>query len=152
MGRFSSICLAGSLILCCAVPRFAQDKEKTVRARQAAMKQQGRDLGVVRNYFQGKADQAAAIAAVEDAQKSVATLPPLFPPGTGIGQISIKTRAKPDLWRQQDKFAADHKTVLGQLAELETAIKAGDKSKVEAVFKKIGACQACHNDFRATGD
>ena len=152
MRRFNSICLAGLFLLGFAVPALAQDKEKAVQERQAAMKQQGRDLGVVRNYFQGKADQAAAVAAIEDAQKSVAALPPLFPPGTGIGQISLKTRAKPEIWQQQDKFAADQKTVLGQLAELETAVKAGDKTKVEAVFKEIGACKACHDDFRAKGD
>jgi cytochrome c556 len=152
MRRFNSICLAALLSLCFAVPGLAQDKEKAVKERQAAMKQQGRDLVVVRNYFQGKADQAAAVAAIDAAQKSVAAVPDLFPPGTGIGQISVKNRAKPEIWQQQDKFAADQKTVLGQLAQLEVAVKAGDKTKVEAVFKDIGFCKACHNDFRAKED
>ena len=49
-------------------------------------------------------------------QKSVAKVPEWFPPGTGIGEVSVKTRAKPEIWQQKDKFLADQKTVQGQLA------------------------------------
>ena len=50
----------------------AQDKEKIIAERQEAMKQQGREMVAVRNYFQDKGDQAAALAAwmiVDDAVK-----------------------------------------------------------------------------------
>ena len=146
------LCLGGLLLIGSGVAVLAQDKEKVIAERQDAMKGQGRNLGVVRNYAQGKADQAAALAAVDAAKKSVEHAVTLFPPGTGIGQVSAKTRAKPEIWEQHDKFVADEKTVLGQLDELAAAVKSGDTAKVEVVFNEIGACKACHNDFRAKGD
>jgi cytochrome c556 len=126
----------------------SQDKDKIVTERQEAMKQQGRELVAVRNYFQGKGEQAAAISAMEAVQKSVAKVPEWFPPGTGVGQVAVKTRAKPEIWQQHDKFLADQKTVLAQLATLEAAVKSGDKARIETVFNEIKFCDACHSTFR----
>ena len=41
---------------------WAQDKDKIVADRQETMKQQGREMVAVRNYFQGKGEEAAATA------------------------------------------------------------------------------------------
>jgi cytochrome c556 len=128
---------------------LSQDKDKIVTERQEAMKQQGRQMVAVRNYFQDKGDQASAISAMEDLQKSVPKIPDWFPPGTGVGEVPVKTMAKPEIWREHDKFVAADKTVLGQLATLEAAVKSGDKPKIEVVFKEIGFCKACHDPFRA---
>ena len=127
----------------------AQDKDRIVTERQEAMKQQGREMVAVRNYFQDKGDQAAAIAAMDALQKSVPKVPDWFPPGTGTGEVPVKTRAKPEIWREHDKFLAADKTVIGQIATLDAAVKSGDKSKVEAAFKEVGFCSACHDAFRA---
>ena len=126
----------------------AQDKDKIITERQEAMKQQGREMVAVRNYIQDKGDQAAAIAAVDALQKSVPKVPDWFPSGTGVGEVPIKTRAKPEIWREHDKFLAADKTVIGQIATLDAAIKSGDKPRIEAVFKEIGFCSACHDTFR----
>jgi cytochrome c556 len=133
-----------------ADPAQSQDKDKIVTERQEAMKQQGRQMVAVRNYFQDKGDQASAISAMEALQKSVPLVPDWFPPGTGIGEVPVKTRAKPEIWREHDKFVAVavNKTVIGQLAMLEAAVKSGDKPKMEAVFKEVGFCSACHDTFR----
>lgn len=147
-----SLGLAGLLLLSSGLAALAQDKEKVIAERQEAMKGQGRDLVVVRNYVRGEADQAAALAAVDAAKKSVERLPPLFPPGTGIGQVKVKTHAKPEIWQQHDKFVADYKTVLGQLDQLAAAVKTGDKAKVKTVFDEIKYCDACHATFRAKLD
>ncbi len=127
----------------------AQDKDRIVTERQEAMKQQGREMLAVRNYFQEKGDQAAAIAAVDSLQKSLPKVPDWFPAGTGIGEVPMKTRAKPEIWQEHDKFLAADKTVIGQIATLDAAVKSGDKPRVEAVFKEIGICSACHDTFRA---
>src|SRR4051812_2360969 len=128
---------------------WAQDKEKIVTDRQETMKQQGWEMVAVRNYFQGKGDEAAATAAIEALNKSLPKVPDLFPPGTGIGEVSAKTRAKPEIWKEHDKFLAADKTVIGQIAQLDAAVKGGDKAKMEAVFKEIDFCSSCHNTFRA---
>jgi cytochrome c556 len=128
---------------------LSQDKEKIVTERQDLMKQQGREWVVVRNYLQGKAEQAQAIAAVGALQKSLPTVVKYFPPGTGIGEVPIKTRAKPEIWQEHDKFLAADKTVAGQVAALEAALKGGDKEKIEAAFKELDGCNGCHKEFRA---
>src|SRR5216683_4284777 len=121
----------------------AQDKDRIVTERQEAMKQQGREMVAVRNYFQDKGDQAAAIAALDSLQKSLPKVVDWFPAGTGIGEVPIKTRAKPEIWQQHDKFLAADKTVVGQISTLDAAVKSGDKPRIEAVFKEIGICSAC---------
>jgi cytochrome c556 len=128
---------------------WSQDKDKIVNDRQELMKQQGRQLVAVRNYFQDKGDQATATAAIDALMKSVPKVPDSFPPGTGIGEVSVKTRAKPEIWKEHDKFLAADKTVVGQIAQLDTAVKGGDKAKIEAVFKEINFCNGCHDTFRA---
>jgi cytochrome c556 len=127
----------------------AQDKDRIVTERQEAMKQQGREMVAVRNYFQDKGDQAAAIAAMDSLQKSVPKVPDWFPAGTGIGEVPLKTRAKPEIWQEHDKFLTADKTVIGQIATLDAAVKSGDKPRIEAVFKEVGSCSACHDTFRA---
>jgi cytochrome c556 len=127
----------------------AQDKDKIVTERQESMKQQGRDMVAVRNYFQDKGEQAAATAAIESLTKSVAKVSDWFPPGTGSGDVTVKTKAKPEIWSEHDKFLAADKTVIGQIATLDAAVKSGDKTKVEALFKEINYCSSCHDTFRA---
>ena len=129
---------------------LSQDKDKAISERQEAMKQQGREMVAVRNYAEGKGDQAAATAAIDALTKSIPKVPDWFPPGTGIGDVTVKTRAKPEIWKEHDKFLAADKTVAGQIASLDAAVKGGDKTKVAALFKEIGFCAGCHDTFRAT--
>jgi cytochrome c556 len=130
----------------------AADKEQVIKDRQAAMKEQGRQVVVIRNYAEGKADQAAALAAVDSLTKSLPTVPNLFPPGTDGPTPDGKWAAKPEIWTQHDKFLAAVKQVSEQVAAIGTAVKAGDKAKVEADFKELGFCKGCHDTFRAKLD
>ena len=127
----------------------SQDKEKIVAERQELMKQQGRELVAVRNFFQGKGEQAAATAGVEALKKSLPTVVNYFPPGTGPGEVTAKTRAKPEVWKEHDKFVAADKQVAAQIATLDEAVKSGDKQRIETVFNEIKFCDACHATFRA---
>jgi cytochrome c556 len=143
---------AGVALLACTGLASAQDKDKIVTDRQDYMKQQGRQLVVIRNYAQGKTDQQAALAAIDSLTKSVANVPTLFPAGTGIGEVSVKTHARPEIWSEHDKFLAAQKTVAGQIADLGAAVKGGDTAKAEALVKQIAFCESCHVTFRAKLD
>ena len=127
----------------------AQDKEKIIAERQKLMKDQGRDWVVVRNYGEGKADQAAALSAVESLSKSVPTVPNYFPPGTEGPAPEGKWATKPEVWSEHDKFLAAVKKVGDQVAVLDAALRGGDKTKVDAAFKDLNICNACHETFRA---
>src|SRR5260370_42140728 len=116
---------------------LAEDKDKIVPDREEAMKQQGRDMVAVRNYFQDKGDQAAATTALASLQKSVPKVVEWFPPGTATGQVGVKSRAQPEIWTQHDKFVAANKKVGEQIAQLDAVVKSGAKAKTEALFKEI---------------
>ena len=128
---------------------LAVDKDQVLKDRQAAMKEQGRQLIVVRNYLEDKADQAAALAALDSLTKSVPTVPNLFPPGTEGEAPEGKWGSKPEIWSEHDKFLAATKKVGDQIAALNVAVKSGDKAKAQATFKDIGFCSGCHDTFRA---
>ena len=128
---------------------LAADKDQVIKDRQALMKDQGRQWLVVRNYIQGKADQAAAISAVESLTKSVPKVPDYFPPGTGGPSPGGKWGTKPEIWSEHDKFLAADKKVADQVATLDAAVKSGDKAKVAAAFKDLDICSGCHQTFRA---
>lgn len=127
---------------------WAQDAAAIITKRQEAMKEQGRQAVVIRNYTEGKADQAAALAAVDSLTKSLPTVPNLFPPGTGGPTPDGKWATKPEVWSQRDKFLAAVKQVSDQVAAIGVAIKADDKTKVAADFKELGFCKGCHDTFR----
>ncbi len=128
---------------------LAQDKDKIIADRQNLMKDQGRQWLVVRNYVEGKADQAAALSAVESLTKSIPTVPNYFPPGTEGPAPDGKWATKPEVWSEHDKFLAAVKKVGDQVAVLDVALRGGDKAKVEAAFKDLNICNACHETFRA---
>jgi cytochrome c556 len=128
---------------------LAADKEQVIKDRQAFMKDQGRQWLVIRNYTQGKADQAAALSALASLTKSVPKVLDQFPPDTGGPAPGGKWGTKPEVWSEHDKFLAADRKVADQVAALDAAVKSGDKAKVAAAFKDLNVCAACHQDFRA---
>ena len=143
----TAVLICGSIAIGISAP--AQDKNKIIADRQTLMKDQGREWLVVRNYLEGKADQAAALSAVESLSKSVPTVPNYFPPGTEGPSPDGKYAPKPEVWSEHDKFLAAVKKVGDQVAVLDAALRGGDKVKVEAAFKDLNICSACHETFRA---
>lgn len=128
---------------------FAADKEQVIKDRQDLMKQQGRQWLIVRNYIEGKADQAAAISALEALTKSIPKVPDYFPAGTEGANPDGKWGPKPEVWSEPDQFLAADKKVAGQVAALDVAVKSGDKTRVAAAFKDLDGCSGCHKTFRA---
>jgi cytochrome c556 len=127
---------------------MAQTREEIIKQRADLMHHQFHDWLVVRNYLQGKADQAAVIAAVDGLAKSVPTVPKYFPPGTEGPGPSGKYAPAPEVWTKHDKFLAADKKVGEQVAVLGAAIKSGDQAKAAAAFKELNACNACHHTFQ----
>lgn len=152
MGTAASASALGAALILGAVystAALAADKEQVIKDRQTFMKDQGRQWLIVRNYVQGKADQAAAISAVESLTKSVPKVRDYFPPDTGGPAPGGKWGTKPEIWSEHDKFLAADRKVADQVAVLGAAVKSGDKAQTAAAFKDLDACAACHQDFRA---
>jgi cytochrome c556 len=129
---------------------FAQDKEAVLKDRQAAMKEQGKNLGSIKDYLDGKGDLAQAQTGAANLTQTTKKIPDLFPPGTGGLNPSGDYVAKPAIWSDWSKFLDAQKTALEKADALLIALKSGDKTQIAAAFADMGknGCGACHTTFR----
>jgi cytochrome c556 len=68
-----------------------------------------------------------------------------FVAGTDTGE----TKAKPEVWKDADKFKAAATKMQDAVAKLATVAKGGDKGAIKAAFGDAGGtCKGCHDDFR----
>ena len=129
---------------------LAQDKETVLKDRQATMKEQGKSLGAVKAYIDGKGDLAQAKAGAADLTQTTKKIPDLFPPGTGGPNPTGDYVAKPVIWTDWNKFLEAQKAAAGKADALLVAVNGGDKTAIEAAFNDLGknGCGACHTTFR----
>jgi cytochrome c556 len=145
LGAVMTIVLAGF-----GASALAQDKETVVKNREALMKGQGKDLGSVKAYTEGKGDLAQAEAGAAGLAQSTKKIPEVFPPGTGGTNTDGKYATKPVIWTDWNKFLDAQKTAASKAEALLVAVKSGDKTKIETAFGDLGknGCGGCHETFR----
>ena len=77
-------------------------------------------------------------------------LPTLFPAGSGPGEATVKTQAKPLVWSDRAGFeqaAANYAAATAKLVELANANDAeGFKAQLDVVSAKCDACHAVYKD------
>jgi cytochrome c556 len=129
---------------------LAQDKETILKNRQATMKEQGKDLGAVKAYLEGKGDLAQAKAGATNLTQTTKRIPDLFPPGTGGPNPTGDYAAKPVIWTDWNKFIEAQKTAASKADALLVAVNGGDKTAIETAFNDLGknGCGGCHTTFR----
>ena len=129
---------------------LAQDKETVLKSRQEAMKEQGKDVGAVKAYLEGKGDLAQAKTGAANLTQTTKKIPELFPPGTGGLNPTGDYVAKPEIWTDWNKFLDAQKTAASKADALLVAVNSGDKAAIEAAFNDLGknGCGACHTTFR----
>ncbi len=159
--RLSVLGAVFALALTGAGAGWAQDAQTVIKQREDLMKAQGKALGAIRGFTEGKTDIAAAQAAAAELVKTTSSIPDLFPKGTSNAEFPGKTRAKPDIWAQWDRFIADQRTAHSQAEALNAAVQSGDKAAITAALANglgrdvggrnpnPGGCGACHAAFRA---
>ena len=119
-------------------------QEDLVAKRQAMMKDNGAQAGVVVKMIKGEApfDAAAAKAAMEKIAANAAEIPADFAPGSEGG------KALPAVWENFAGFEAD---AMALKTAAEEAAAAADQG-VEALGPAFGAvgqaCGTCHQTFR----
>jgi cytochrome c556 len=129
---------------------LAQDKETVLKNRQATMKEQGKDIGAVKAYLDGKGDLAQAKAGATNLTQTTKKIPELFPPGTGGPNPTGDYAAKPVIWTDWNKFLDAQKAAASKADALLVAVSSGDKTAIETAFNDLGknGCGACHTTFR----
>jgi cytochrome c556 len=149
---FGAAVVAAALLAGFAKSATAADNSQVLNDRQATMKQQAKDLGTIKAYLTGKADQAAAATAATDLSHTMAKIPSLFPPGSGAASPDGKYQPRPAVWTDWDKFLAARQNAAAKVEVLLAAVKNGDKPAIQAAFADLGknGCGGCHEKFRET--
>lgn len=154
MARFAKLGMAAAVIGLAVsfgtVAVVAQDKEAEIKTRRDTMKRQGADFKAIQDFVKGEGDQAAAEKAIDDLESIAPKIVTLFPAGTGMDAFPGKTGAKPDIWKEWDKFKMIPVQLQGLEQKLAAAIKTGDKAAVGAQLANTGknGCGACHTNYR----
>jgi cytochrome c556 len=140
-----------ALLAAVALPAAAQFQkpDDAIEYRQGALFVMGQHFGRIGAMANGKAPFDAKAAA--DNAEVVATLSKL--PWAAFGEGTDKghnTKAKPEVWKEQDKFKAAAQKMQDEAAKLNVAAKSGDLAQLKTAFGSTAqSCKACHDDFRA---
>ena len=132
-----------------ALPASAQfaKPEDAVKYRKASLTVMGAHFSRVGAMASGRVPFDAKVAAENaDLVATMAKLPwAAFPEGTDKGD----TRAKPEIWKDADKFKEAADKLQAESLKLQAAAKTGNLDAIKTAFAATGAsCKACHDNFR----
>lgn len=148
MNRFSlaAVTLAFAASALPAAAQF-QKPEDAIKYRKAAMTLQGATFGRVAAMANGRIPFDAKVAA--DNIDIVATLNRLQFAAFVEGSDKGDTRAKPEIWTQKDKWAADVTKSQEDVAKLVAAGRTGNIDQIKTAVGAVGqSCKGCHDEFR----
>ena len=95
----------------------------------------------------GRAPFDAKVA--QDSAHVVATLSSLPWAGFTPNTEALKSRAKPEIWKDAAKFKDSSDKMVAEAAKLEAATKTGNLDAIKVAFGAVGgSCKACHDAFR----
>lgn len=129
-----------------AQAQFAK-AEDAVKYRQSAFSLMGNHFGRIGAVVKGeKPYDKAAVEADVALVEVLAKLPwHAFPAGSD----TANSKAKPEIWKEHDKFHAGADKLQVEVGNLATAAKSGDLAAIKKAFGATGqSCKACHDNFR----
>jgi cytochrome c556 len=137
------------VVACLALPftaAQAQGDETFVQYRQKVMSANGASMGAINDILKNKLPYQGHIAThAQDIQHLSTLIAEAFKKEVTAG----KTDAKPEIWKDWEKFAAAAKEVGEESGKLAAVARAGNMEAIEAQAKKLGeACSSCHKPFR----
>ncbi len=124
--------------------------EDAVEYRQASLSVLGTHFHRIGEVVKG--DKPYDKAALENDAAVIEMMSKLpwsaFPEGSIVGD----SKAKPEIWTQQDKFKSDADKMQAEVAKLSAAAKSGDLAAIKTAFGSTAkSCKACHEDFKNKG-
>ncbi|WP_396434726.1 c-type cytochrome [Limnohabitans sp.] len=137
------------LLLAMGLPAQAQfaKPEDAIKYRKASFTVMAAHFGRLGAMANGRAPyDAMAAASNADVVAAMSKLPwAAFGEGTDKGD----TRAKPEIWKEADKYKEAADKMQAEIVKLNTAAKAGNIDALKAAFGPAAAtCKACHDNFR----
>ena len=132
-----------------ALPATAQfaKPEDAIKYRKSAMFVMASHFGRVGAMANGKIPFDAKAAA--DNAEIATTMSKLPFAGFVEGTDKGDTKAKPEIWTENDKFKAAAAKLQDEMVKLNAAAKTGNLDTIKAAFGPTGqACKACHDQYR----
>ncbi len=137
------------LSLCLALPfatAQAQSDEAFLQYRQKLMQTLGATMGSIGQILKNKLPFRGHIAThAHDLNQLSKLIPDAFKKEITAG----RTDAKPDVWKDWNKFVAASEKLGQESAKLAEVTSSADMAAIEAQMKAVGAsCGGCHKPFR----
>ncbi|HEU5464382.1 MAG TPA: cytochrome c [Candidatus Binatia bacterium] len=137
--------LTGALLAAALFSTDAFAQSDVIEKRQAAMKNNSADVKAIKAAVESK-DYATIETKAKDIMGTAEKIPSLFPKGSTKG----KTKAKSEIWENNDDFVKHAKTLGKSAGELAAAAKAKNDAEIGVKVKAVGeTCSSCHKQFRA---
>lgn len=139
---------AAAIVFAAPAAAQFQKPEDAVKYRQSALTVMANSFGRIGAMVNGKAPYDAKVA--QDSAHIVATLSTLPWAGFAANTEGVKSRAKPEIWKEQAKFKESSDKMVAEAAKLEAATKTGNLDTIKVAFGAVGSsCKACHDAFKA---
>jgi len=133
------------LILTSAVIQ-AQEEEAFIQYRQKVMTSNGANMGAIGDILKNKLPYQSHITVhAQEIQRMSTLIPEAFKKDIAAG----KTDAKPEIWKEWDKFTEAANTMGMEAAELAKVAQSGTMEAIGAQVKKLSdTCGNCHKPYR----
>jgi cytochrome c556 len=121
--------------------------EDAIKLRQSAMKLVGYNFGSIGNMVNDKKpyNKDEAIRNASNIEGLVTQPWEFFIAGTDKGE----TKARPEIWKENDKFKAAAEKLQAEAAKLAQVSKSGDMAALKTQFNATAqACKNCHDNYR----
>ena len=137
------------VLVCLTIPwagAQAQSDETFVQYRQKVMTANGASMGAIGDILKNKLPyQSHIVTHAQDIQRISTLIAEAFKKEVTAG----KTDAKPEIWKEWDKFADAAKGLGEESGKLAEVARSGDMEAIGAQVKKLGeTCSNCHKTFR----
>ena len=125
-----------------------QKPEDAIKYRQSVMTVMGTHFGRIGAMVNGRAPFDAKVA--QDSAHVVATMSTLPWPAFTPDTEALKTRAKPEIWKEGAKFKESYEKLMAETVKLEAAAKTSNLDTIKTAFGAVGgSCKSCHDAFQA---
>lgn len=124
----------------------AQDNDAFIQYRQKVMQSNGANMGAIGDILKNKLPyQNHIMVHAQEIHRMSTIIPNAFKKEVAAG----KTDAKPEIWKEWDKFTAAADAMGRAAAELATVAQGGNMEAIAAQVKKLGdSCGDCHKPYR----
>lgn len=145
--------LLAALTLTLAGAAHAQVKaEDAIKFRQSGYGFMAWNMGRIKANVEGASFNKDEVIKAANAIQAIANsgMGALYPQGSDKGKGWEETRAKANVWTEQEKLGKAAMAFNKEANEMAKVAATGDKAAVgEQLGKLSGTCKGCHDDFKA---